>query len=122
MILRAIVCRGRQAFAPPWLGAPLQLSCDPLVDINRVPTNSPNSDAYRSRKLSRANQFVEMGALEAAAGLNVRPAQDAALCLIALSRHMNLRGDMPRERVCCVPLRASDKETGIAFIALFDAR
>ena len=62
-----------------------------------------------------------MGALESAAGLNVRPAQDAALCLIAL-RHMNLRGDMPRERVCCVPLRASDKESGIAFIALFDAR
>jgi hypothetical protein len=60
-----------------------------------------------------------MCALEAAAGLNVRPAQDAALCLITL-RHMNLRGDMPRERVCCVPPRASDKESGNAFIALFD--
>lgn len=29
---------------------------------------------------------------------------------------------MPRERVCSVPPRASDKESGIAFIALFGAR
>jgi hypothetical protein len=104
------------------LGAPLQLFCDPLVYINRVPTNCSDADAQRARKLTLCNQFVEMCALEAAAGLNVRSAQDAALRLIALSRHMNLRGDMPWERVCCVPLRASDKESGNAFIALFTAR